>query len=171
MRPGGGSYIVNQAAQRVARSRMYAAQTATRRGRIITPPSAALAQVVEELVQAPLTDEEMRLLTEVASATDVLEVERIGAELQGTRIWEMLRILANNDVRILTYVMVLLMIIQLYSDRHSPQTTSPPPPPAPQVTVTVTVPVDEIVKQIEERLEKEQWADAEPRPEGHSKEN
>ena len=29
MRPGGGSYIVNQAAQRVARSRMYAAQTAT----------------------------------------------------------------------------------------------------------------------------------------------
>jgi hypothetical protein len=142
------SFVVNQATHRAAVSHMIAAQAIMQRSRMTTPPIAAITQVVEALIEAPPTVEELHLLTEIADTADEGEAQLL---LQGTRLGDLLRVLAENDIRILTYVMALLMIIQLISDRHPPDTS---PPPAPKVTVNVTVPADEIAKQIEEELHK-----------------
>jgi hypothetical protein len=99
------------------------------------------------------TDDELRLLTEVALEAEEqsLPPEQIEARLRDTRLWQLLVVLAKNDVRILAYVMALLMIIQVVNDLRS----KPEPLPAPQVTVNVTVPTDEIVTEIEKRLEQD----------------
>jgi hypothetical protein len=154
---------------------MFAAQAALqnrRRGstQVLSPASIvslrpALVQVVKELVQEPPTDDELQLLTEVASRAEELEPEQIEVKLSGTRLWELLKVLARNDVRILNYIMVLLMIYDIF---FRPQPTPPAPPP-PQVTVNVTnvppeVPTDEIVDEIVEQLKHELDA-----PEHHPK--
>jgi len=147
MRPG--SFIVGQsAAVRTAIQRHH--HTGPVQGsRIITPPRAAIAQVVEELLQAPLTNDELNLLIEVSHED---QPEQIEARLRDTRLWRLLQDLRQNDVRILTYVMALLMIVQLISDRNPPKQEPALPPPTPQVTVIVEVPTDEIVDEIERRL-------------------
>jgi len=130
-----------------------------------------LAQVIEELIESPPTADELRLLTEVAQDAQEqnLEPEQIAARLQDTRLWHLIGVLAQNDVRILNYIMVLLMIYEIFF-KPQPTPPPPPPPPAPQVTVQVAVPTDEIVKEIEKRLEQEHCA-PEPSPEGHVKKN
>ena len=80
--------------------------------------------MVAELVQAPLTNDELTLLIE-ASRED--QPEQIETRLRDTRLWRLLQELRQNDVRILIYVMTLLMIVQLVSDRNPPK---PEPAPA-----------------------------------------
>jgi hypothetical protein len=150
MRPGG--FIVGQsAAVRTAIQRHHSTGRA-QGSRIITPPRAAIAQVVEELMQAPLSDHELTMLIEVSR---VDQPEQIEARLKDTRLWRLLQALRQNDVRILTYVMALLMIVQLISDRNPPKQQPASPPPAPQVTVIVEVPTDEIVDEIERRFQEQ----------------
>jgi hypothetical protein len=121
--------------------------------RVIMPPHAALAQVVEELVQNPPTDDELRVLTDIGTATDTLIIEKIEAQLEGTRILELLRILvAKTNITVSDCVVILLMIYQTYVMLHPPQ---PEPPPAPQVTVNVTVDSDEIAEKVAKRLQDE----------------
>jgi hypothetical protein len=113
MRPGG--FVVGQlAAVRTAILRHHYAGH-VQGSRIITPPRAAIAQVVEELVQAPLTDHELNLLIEVSHEDQPQQIE---ARLKDTRLWRLLQDLRQNDVRILTYIMALLMIVQVISDRN-----------------------------------------------------
>jgi hypothetical protein len=116
------------------------------------PPRAVLAQVVDELVENPVTDDELRVLAEVAREAQEqnLEPEQIEARIRDTRFWQLLRLLANNDVRILTYLMALLMIIQVVNDLAS----RPQPVPAPQVTVNngVTVDADELAEKVAKQL-------------------
>jgi hypothetical protein len=61
-------------------------------------------------------------------------------------------VIAKNDVRIATDLMLLLMIIDTLL-RFFP--SQPPPQPAPQVTVNVTVDADEIAEKVAMRLEDE----------------
>ncbi|WP_249997654.1 hypothetical protein [Actinoplanes sp. M2I2] len=105
--------------------------------------------MVEELTQAPLTEHELALLIEVSQEG---QPEQIEARLKDTRLWHLLQVLRQNDVRILTYVMALLMIVQLISDRNPPKQEPSSPQPTPQVTVIVEVPTDEIVDELERRL-------------------
>lgn len=130
MRPGG--FIGQSAAVRTAIQRQHSNGRA-QRSRIITPPPAAIAQVVDELVQAPLTDHELTLLIKV-SQND--QPEQIEARLRDTRLWRLIQALRQNDVRILTYVMTLLMIVQIISDRNPPKQEPASPPPAPRVTAS-----------------------------------
>ena len=159
MRPGG--FIVGQsAAIRTAIQRHHSTGRA-HGSRIITSPRAAIAQVVEELMQAPLTHHELTLLIEVSR---VDQLEQLEARLMDTRLWRLLQALRQNDVRILTYVMALLMIVQLISDRTPPKQEPASPPPPPQVTVTVEVPTDEIVDEIERRLQEQDTEHGEDTP-------
>jgi hypothetical protein len=168
MRPGG--FIVGQsAAVRTAMQRHHSSGLVPR-SRFFTPPRAAIAQVVEELVQAPLTDHELDLLIEVSHED---QPEQIEARLKDTRLWRLLQSLRQNDVRILTYVMALLMIVQLISDRNPPKQEPASPPPTPHVTVVVEVPTDEIVDEIERRLQEQDTEPsgdtaASPAPDRHS---
>jgi hypothetical protein len=97
----------------------------------------ALAEVVHELVQSPPTEDELRLLAQVQE----LEPEQIENRLRDTRLWQLLAVLGRNDVRVLAYLTLLLMIFQTYLMMHPPQAG----PPAPQVTVNVTVDADSCV--------------------------
>jgi hypothetical protein len=86
------------------------------------PPHAALAQVVEELVQNPPTDDELRVLTDIGTATDTLVIEKVEAQLEGTRILELLRILvAKTNITVPDCIVILLMIYQTYVMLHPPQ--------------------------------------------------
>ena len=85
--PGNHVTVSNQAAQHAV------VRPQTIRTRIIMPPHAALAQVVEELVQNPLTDDELWVLSDMGTATDTLVVEKVEDQLEGTRILALLRIL------------------------------------------------------------------------------
>lgn len=142
------------------------------RPRIITPPPGVIAQVVEELATAPPTAEELRVLTDMGTATDTLVVEKIEAQLDGTRLLELVRTLAaKSNISVSDCIVILLMIYQTYLMLHPKQPPAPTPPPAPQVTVNVTVPTptvdtDEIVCEVEKRLEQEREATPEPSP-GH----
>jgi hypothetical protein len=75
--------VTNQAAQQAV------VRPQTSQSRVIMPPHAALAQVVEELVQNPPTDDELRVLTDIGTATDTLVIEKVEAQLEGTRIPEL----------------------------------------------------------------------------------
>ena len=113
---------------------------------------AALAEVVQELVQAPPTEDELRLLTQVAEEAQEQELElgQIENRLRDTRLWQLLAVLARNDVRVLAYLTLLIMIFQTYlMVRPPPQAT----PHAPQITVNVTVDADEIAEKVAKRLE------------------
>jgi len=139
--------VSNQAAQHAV------VRPQTIRTRIIMPPHAALAHVVEELVQNPLTDDELRVLSDMGTATDTLVVEKVEAQLEGTRILALLRMLvAKTNITVSDCVVILLMIYQTYVMLHPPQ---PEPPPAPQVTVNVTVDSDEIAQKVAKRLQNE----------------
>jgi hypothetical protein len=72
--------------------------------------------------------------------------------VRGTRIWHWLKVIAKNDVRIATDLMLLLMIIDTLL-RFFP--SQPPPQPAPKLTVNVTVDADEIAEKVAKRLEDE----------------
>ncbi len=147
MQPGG--FIVGQSAAARAASQMYHHLGQVQRSRIFVPPRAAITEVVEALVQTPLTDQEVALLVEL---TDEDLPERIEDRLRDTRLWHLLQVLRQNDVRILTYVMALLMIVQLVSDRNPPKQTPVSPTVVPNVTVVIQMPTDEIVNEIEQRL-------------------
>lgn len=139
--------VANQAAQ----GAVVRPQTISTR--IIMPPHAALAQVVEELVQNPPTDDELRVLTDIGTATDTLVIEKVEALLEGTRILEFLRILvAKTNITVSDCIVILLMIYQTYVMLHPPQ---PAPPPTPQVTVNVMVDTNEIAEKVAKRLEDE----------------
>jgi hypothetical protein len=79
-------------------------------------------------MQAPLTDRELAMLIEI-EVSRVDQPEQIEARLKDTRLWRLLQALRQNDVRILTYVMALLMIVQLISDRNPPKQEPASPPP------------------------------------------
>ena len=152
--------ITNQAAaHHAARMQMMQASIQVWRSRVIPPPLPALKAVVTELVKAPPTAEELNLLTEVATKAQEqdLTVEQIEALFGDTRLWAQLRALTKDDKRleliglILSAVMVLLMIYDILVKQQA----APPPAPAPTVTVNVTVSTDEIVKHVEERIERE----------------
>lgn len=116
-------------------------------------PPTALTQVVEELVQNPPTDDELRVLTDIGTATDSLVIEKVEAQLEGTRILELVRILvAKTNITVSDCIVILLMIYQTYLMLHPPQ---PEPPPAPQVTVNVTVDTEEIAQKVAKQLEDE----------------
>ena len=145
--PGNHVTVSNQAAQHAV------VRPQTIRTRIIMPPHAALAQVVEELVQNPLTDDELLVLSDMGTATDPLVVEKVEAQLEGTRILALLRILlAKTNITVSDCIVILLMIYQTYVMLHPPQ---PEPPPAPQVTVNVTVDSGEIAQKVAKRLQDE----------------
>ena len=87
------------------------------------------------------------------TATDTLVVENVEAQLEGTRILALLRILvAKTNITVSDCIVILLMIYQTYVVLHPPQ---PEPPPAPQVTVNVTVDSDEIAQKVTKRLQDE----------------
>jgi hypothetical protein len=155
-----GNQGMSSAMRAAVQQHHYSAVMANvQRSRIITPPPrSVLADVVEELAKAPPTIEELDLLREVAREADEhdLAPEQIEERLKDTRLWRLLRVLARNDVRVIAYVTILLMIYQTYLMIRPPDAKPAPPPPAPQVTVVVSVPdevVDKIVDQIERRLE------------------
>ena len=155
MRMGNQPGFTNQAAHRAAQFHQVSGRVS--RSRIISPPPSVLAQVVEELIESPPTDEELQVLTDMGTATETLvEVE---AQLEGTRILELLRTLAaKTNISIADCIVILLMIYQTYLMLR-PQQPAPPPPPQVNVTVNVPpVPTDEIVKGIEKRLEQEHCA-------------
>src|SRR5215213_7792310 len=107
MRPGGGSRIIGQqaAVHRATQHALLSSQTA--RSRIISPPRSAIAEITRALIEAPPTDDELRLLIEVtedAKAND-LAPEQVEARLAGTRLLQLLVLLKQNDVRVLTYLM------------------------------------------------------------------
>jgi hypothetical protein len=122
--------------------------------------------VVDELKTTPPTIEELTLLTEIASEAQQqnLRPEQIEARLGDTRLWQLLATLAKNDVRILNYLMVLLMIYEIFFKAQPAPAPAPPAPtpsitvnvPTPSITVTVPpIPTDEIVQQIREEIERE----------------
>jgi ethanolamine ammonia-lyase small subunit len=84
-------------------------QNMMHRMRMAMPARAALAQVVEELVKAPPTDEQLRMLADIGKATDTLVVEKVEAQLEGTRILELLRILLSN-ITVAECIIILIMI-------------------------------------------------------------
>jgi hypothetical protein len=111
----------------------------------------AITQVVQELVQSPPTEDELRLLAQVAeeACERDLSPTEIESRLRHTRLWRLLVFLANNDVRIIAYLTLLLMIYQTYLMQN------PEPQPPPQVTVNVTVDTAEIAENVAKRLEDE----------------
>jgi hypothetical protein len=157
MQPGG--FIVGQSVAVRAASQIYHHLGQYQQTRVFMPPRAAIAEVVEALAQTPLTDQEVALLVEL---TDEDLPERIEDRLKDTRLWHLLQVLRQNDVRVLTYVMALLMIVQLISDRNPPKQTPVSPPVVPNVTVVVQMPTDEIVNEIEQRL-RDQSAESGPK--------
>jgi hypothetical protein len=169
MRPGfiGGMSAAN-------RSASYHIRQAQPRSRILRPAPSALVQVVEELVQAPPTDEELRVLTDMSAAAETFVDTKVEAQLAGTRLLEQLRTLAaKTNISIADSIVILLMVYQTFLMLHPKQ---PPPPPSPKITVNVTVPTptvdqNEIVRQVQERIEREQSEAPEPSTEGHNKHN
>jgi hypothetical protein len=169
MRPGfiGGMSAAN-------RSASYHMRQAQPRTRFLRPAPSALVQVVEELVQAPPTDEELRVLTDMSAAAETFVDTKVEAQLAGTRLLEQLRTLAaKTNISISDCIMILLTVYQTFLMLHPMQ---PPPPPPPQITVKVTVPTpamdtNEIVRQVQERIEQEEGEAPEPSPEGHNKHN
>jgi len=124
------------------------------RRRLMMPPHPVLAQLAWQVLTTHPTDEEIHLLTEVVEEAQeqILEPAEIETRLRGTRIWYWLKVIAKNDVRIATDLMLLLMIIDTLWRSFPSQ---PPPQPAPQVTVNVTVDADEIAEKVAKRLEDE----------------
>jgi hypothetical protein len=101
------------------------------------PARAALAQVVEELVKSPPTDEELRTLTDMGVASEALVVKKVQAQVTGSRIVHFIQMLmAKSNLSVADCIMILLMLYQIYLMENPPQ---PPPPPTPEVTVNVTV--------------------------------
>jgi hypothetical protein len=125
-------------------------------------------EVVEELVQAPPTDEELRVLTDMSALAETFVETKVEAQLAGTRLLELLRMLrAKSNISILDAIMILIMIYQTYLMLH-PQQPAPPPPPEIKVNVIVPTPTvdkDEIVTQVLERIEREEQQTPEPSPE------
>jgi hypothetical protein len=98
---------------------------------------------------------------DIGAATDTLVIEKVEAQLEGTRILELLRILvAKTNITISDCIVILLMIYQTYLMLHPPQ---PAPTPAPEVTVNVTVDTDEIAEKVAKRL-KDEGIGATPEP-------
>jgi hypothetical protein len=60
------------------------------------------------VLTTPPTDEELHLLTEVVEEAQEqnLEPAEIETRLRGTRIWHWLKVIAKNDVRIATELML-----------------------------------------------------------------
>jgi hypothetical protein len=124
------------------------------RRRLMMPPHPVLAPLAWQVLTTPPTDEEIHLLTEVVEEAQGAE-PRAGRDPDTSaryRIWYWLKVIAKNDVRIATDLMLLLMIIDTLL-RFFP--SQPPPQPAPQVTVNVTVDADEIAEKVAKRLEDE----------------
>lgn len=111
-----------------------------------------LTQVVKDLLLSPPTHDEMRLLTEIGTGADTLVAEEVEAQLEGTRLLELLRLLARNDTRILAYLAVLLAIMTFVVEVKAAHSS---PSPAPNVTVKIDVDTDEIVRQVEEKLKRD----------------
>jgi hypothetical protein len=102
--PGNHVTVTNQAAQQAV------VRPQTIHSRVILPPHAALAQVVEELVQNLPTDDELRVLTDIVTATDTLVIEKVEAQLEGTRILELLRLLvAKTNITVSDCIVILLI--------------------------------------------------------------
>jgi hypothetical protein len=78
------------------------------RRRLMMPPHPVLAQLAWEVLTTPPTDEEIHLLTEVVEEAQEqnLEPAEIETRLRGTRIWHWLKVIAKNDVRIATELML-----------------------------------------------------------------
>jgi hypothetical protein len=133
-------------------------QNMMRRRLASVPAHAAVAQVAEELVRTPPTDEELRVLTDLGTVTEALVVRKIEAQLEGTRILELLRMLvAKTNITIGDCIVILIMIYQTYLMLNPPQ---PAPQPAPQVTVNVTVDPNEIAREVARRLKQEGYKHA-----------
>jgi hypothetical protein len=94
--------------------------------------------------------EELRVLADLGTAADTLIVEKVEAQLEGTRILELLRMLvAKTNITIADCIVILIMIYQTNLMLNPPQPA--PQQPAPQVTVNVTVDPHEIAQKVARR--------------------
>jgi hypothetical protein len=82
------------------------------RRRLMMPPH-VLAQLAWEVLTTPPPDEEIYLLTEVVEEAQEQNLSRQRSRhvCARYRIWHWLKVIAKNDVRIATNLMLLLMII------------------------------------------------------------
>jgi hypothetical protein len=98
------------------------------RRRLMMPPHPVLAQLAWEVLTTRPTDEELHLLLEVVEEAQVqnLEPAEIETRVRGTRIWHWLMVIAKNDVRSATDLMLLLMIIDPRVWRSSTGSTTTP---------------------------------------------
>lgn len=78
------------------------------RRRLMMPPHPVLAPLAWQVLTTPPTDEEIHLLTEVVEEAQKqnLEPAEIETRLRATRIWHRLKVMAKNDVRIATDLML-----------------------------------------------------------------
>jgi hypothetical protein len=149
-------FAAHQASQWNRQQTIDTIQAAMQRQRLMLPPHPVMAQLVQEAMQAPPTEDEIRVLAEVIEEAQEqnLAPEQIKTRLRdlAPRIWQLLKVIAKNDVRIATDLMLLFVIFDHLVGFFPAQ---PPTQPAPQVTVNVTVDADEIAERVAKRLKDE----------------